>query len=159
MLVGISPLDTFTTAASLQSGKGFGLGDRIPADHDGRAYVYVQASAAIAAGDFAFFTAAHAAAPLSTANDARGNLGGVANVAFASGEFGWLQVRGATAVNVLANAAANTRLNTTATAGKLDDDGTAGSMQVQGVYLTAANGAGTNATACILNDPFIDVTI
>lgn len=157
-LIGFNPNDTYTAAQMLQTGKGFGPGDR-HVDHDGKAYVFVQASAAIAANDLAFFTTAFAATALSTANDARGNLCGVALVPFASGDFGWVQVRGGSSMNVLANCAANVRLNTTATAGKLDDDGTAGSMHVQGVYLTSANGAGTNATACVLNDPFIDATL
>lgn len=156
-LVGVSVLDTYSPSAITQ-GKGFGLGDFHRAD-DGKAYVYVQASAAIAANDVAFFTGAYAATALSTSNDARGNKVGVAPVAFAANEFGWLQVDGAASVNVLANAAANARLNTTATAGKLDDDGTVGAMQVQGVYLTSANGAGTNAAAAVLNNPFIDVTL
>jgi hypothetical protein len=157
-LVGVSVLDTYSAAAALQSGKGFGLGD-FHRDDTGRAYIYVQASAAIAANDVVFFTTAYAATALSTSNDARGNKVGVAPVAFAANEFGWVQVDGQASVNVLANAAANARLNTTATAGKLDDDGGVGSMQVQGIYLTTANGAGTNATAAVLNSPFVDVTL
>jgi hypothetical protein len=157
-LVGISVLDTYAPSASSQTGNMFSPGDRAN-DHDGKAYVYVTASAAIAANDVVFFNSAFAATPLSTANDARGNKVGVALTAFASGEVGWVQVDGPCSFNVLASAAANIRLNTTATAGKLDDDATTGSMQVQGIYLTTANGAGTNAVAGILNNPFVDVTI
>jgi hypothetical protein len=62
-------------------------------------------------------------------------------------------------MNVLASCAANVRLNTTATAGSLDDDGTAGSMQVQGIYLTAARAASNGSAAGILNRPFIDATL
>lgn len=157
-LVGVSVLDTYSSTAALQTGKAYGLGD-FHRDHDGKAYVYVQASAAIAVNDVVFFNSSFAATTLSTANDARGNKVGVALVAFAANEFGWVQVDGPSSANVLASAAANVRLNTTATAGKLDDDGTVGSMQVQGIYLTTANGAGTAATACILNNPFVDVTL
>ena len=159
MLVGFKANDTYSATEALQSGKAFGLGDRM-LDHDGRAYVYVQSSAAIAANDFAFFNTAYSATAITTATGTDiGSLGGVAQAAFAANEFGWLQTRGGSTVNVLANAAAAVRLNTTATAGKLDDDATAGARRIQGVYLTAANGAGTNATACILNDPFIEATI
>lgn len=157
-LVGMSVLDTYSAAASSQIGKTFSVGDR-GTDQDGKSYVYVQASAAIAANDVVFFNSAYSATTLSTSNDARGNKCGVALVAFAASDFGWVQVDGPSTANVLASCAANIRLNTTATAGKLDDDGTAGSMHVQGIYLTTANGAGTNAVACILNNPFIDVTI
>ena len=157
-LVGVSVLDTFTAAAALQQGKGFGLGE-FHRDDQGRGFVFVQASAAVAANDVVFFTTAFAATTLSTSNDARGNKCGVALVAFAANEFGWVQVDGPSSVNVLASCAANARLNTTATAGKLDDDGTVGSMQVQGIYLTTANGGSTAAIAAVLNFPYIDVTL
>ena len=122
-------------------------------------------STALAVGDVVFMTAAFAATPLSTSNDARGQIVGVAVAAIpgTSGTvtgYGWVQVKGTATARVLTLAAANVRLNTTATAGALDDDGTAGSMQVQGLYLTAANSGGTTAaTACVLNYPFVDVTI
>lgn len=153
-LVGFA-LDTFATAGAV---KGFSVGD-YHRDHDGKAYVYVQASAAIAAGDAAFYTTAYSATALSTSNDARGNKVGIAPVAFAANEYGWLQVDGPASVNAAALAAANVRLNTTATAGRLDDDGTAGSMQVQGVYLTSTVGATAAVTACVLTHPYIDVTL
>lgn len=119
---------------------------------------------ALNVGDVVFLNAAFAATPLSTANDARGQIVGVTVAAIpgTSGTaigYGWVQVKGTATARVLASAAANVRLNTTATAGALDDDGTAGSFQVQGLYLTAANGAGTNATACVLNYPFVDVSL
>jgi len=157
--VGARLTDTFTAAQMTQGGKGFGLGDRYVRG-DGTEYVFVQASAAIAQYDVAFFSSAYAATSLSTANDARGNLCGVASVAFATSEYGWLQVKGPAAnVNVLASAAANVRLNTTATGGSLDDDGTAGSMQVQGVYLTTARGGTAGPAPAILNFPYVDVTL
>lgn len=157
-LVGFNPLDTYTATTALQTGKGFGLGD-FHRDHDGKAYVYVQASAALAANDAVFFNASFSATALSTSNDARGNKVGIPLTAFAANEFGWLQVDGPSSVNAAALAAANTRLNTTGTAGRLDDDATAGSMQVQGVYLTSTVGASAAVTACILANPFIDATL
>lgn len=138
--------------------KGFGPGDRY-IDDAGREYVFITASGAITAGFVCFFDTAYSATMLSTANDARGNLVGVAMATFATGEVGWLQVKGPASVRVLASAAANVRLNTTATAGALDDDGTAGAMQVQGVYLTTANGGAAANVAAVLNYPFVDVTL
>jgi hypothetical protein len=157
-LVGFNPNDTFTSAQSTQ-GKIFGLGDKI-AQHDGKEYVFVLAATAVVASDVVFFVpGTFSASTLSTANDARGNNVGVATVAVNSGEYFWAQVKGACTANVLASCVANVRLNTTATAGKLDDDGTASSMQVQGIYLTATNGGSTAAVAAILNDPVVDVTL
>lgn len=157
--VGAKRDDTMTASQITQGGKGFGLGDRYVAN-DGTEWLYVQASAAVAQYDVVTITIAYAAASLGTANDARGNLVGVAPVAFASADFGWVQVKGPVAnMNVLASAAANVRLNTTATAGSLDDDGTAGSMQVQGAYLTTARGGSNGPAPAILNYPYVDVTL
>jgi hypothetical protein len=122
------------------------------------------ASTALDVGDVVFMTAAFAVTELSTSNDARGQIVGVAVSAIpgTSGTvvgYGWVQVKGTATARVLASAAANVRLNTTATAGVLDDDGTAGSFQVQGLYLTTANGASTAAAPCVLNYPFVDVTL
>lgn len=157
-LVGVSVLDTFSPTAFTQTGKSFGLGD-FHRDDTGRAYIFVQASAAVAASDAVQITVDYAVATVTTANSLRGTKIGVAPVAFAANEYGWVQVDGPATLNVLANCAANVRLNTVATAGKLDDDGTAGTKQIQGIVLTTANGAGTNARAAILNYPYVDVTL
>jgi hypothetical protein len=155
--IGASVTNTLTTLQG--DGKGFSPGDRHVA-YDGKEYVYVLAAAAITGASYVcFIDSSYNATMLSTSNDARGNLIGIPLTAFASGEYGWLQVKGPSTVRVLASAAANARLNTTATGGALDDDGTVGSMQVQGVYLTTANGGATANVAAILNYPFIDVTL
>jgi hypothetical protein len=158
VLVGANPTDTFTAAQFVQ-GKGFGLGDRL-AQHDGKEFVFVLAATAVAANDVVFWVpGTFSASTLSLSNDARGNNCGVAPAAVNSGEYFWAQVKGNISANVLALAVANVRLNTTATAGKLDDDGTVGSMQVQGIYLTATNGGSTAAVNAILNDPAVDATL
>ena len=156
--VGANTADTYTSTQLTTGGKGFGLGDRY-VDASGNEWLFVQASAAIAQYDVVFSSSAYAATTLSTSNDARGNLVGVAAVAFASGDYGWVQVKGPTTMNVLASCAANVRLNTTATAGSLDDDGTVGSMQVQGIYLTTARAASPGSAPGILNYPFVDATL
>lgn len=158
-IIGANVAATIAATDLLPSGKGFSLGDRFT-DQDGKEWVFVKASGAITgAGYVCFFDTAYSASMLSTSNDARGNLVGIPAVAFADTEFGWLQVKGPSSIRVLASAAANTRLNTTATAGALDDDGTVGSMQVQGAYLTTANGGATANAAGILNYPFVDATL
>lgn len=158
-IIGAKTDATIASSDLLPSGRGFSLGDRFN-DQDGKEWVFVKASGAITgAGYVCYFDTAYSASMLSTSNDARGNLVGIPNVAFADTEYGWIQTKGPANVRVLASAAANTRLNTTATAGALDDDGTVGSMQVQGVYLTTANGGATASTAAVLNYPFIDATL
>ena len=155
LVVGANLDETYAAGDS----KGFGLGDRY-VDDAGREYVFVVAGGAITGAAYVCtIDAAYSATMLSTANDARGNLVGIPLAAFASGEFGWLQVKGPSTIRVLASAVANTRLNTTATAGALDDDGTVGAMQVQGAYITTTNGGATANVAAILNYPFVDVTI
>lgn len=156
--VGARLTDTMSAAVQTANGRAFGLGDRYVAN-DGKEYVYVQASAAVAQYDVVTITTAYAAASLSTSNDGRGNLVGVAPVAFASSEFGWVQVKGPATIAVLASAAANVRLNTTATAGSLDDDGTTGAMAVDGLVLTTANGGSAGSAAGILNYPAVGVTL
>ena len=155
LVVGANLDETYAAGDS----KGFGLGDRY-VDDSGREYVFVIAAAAITGAAYVcFIDSSYNATMLSTSNDARGNLVGIPLAAFALGEFGWLQVKGPSTVRVLASAVANTRLNTTATAGALDDDGTVGSMQVQGAYITTTNGGATANVAAILNYPYVDVTL
>jgi hypothetical protein len=77
----------------------------------------------------------------------------------ATGNFGWVQRRGQASIRVLASAAANTRLNTTTTAGTLDDDGTAGSKQIEGIHIQFANGGATANVEGTLNDPIVGATI
>lgn len=147
------------TAGEVLQGKGAGLGDRL-VDNAGNEYLWVTFGGTIAnAGSVVIIDEAYSAVALSTANDARGDLAGVVPYTAASGEFGWVQVKGTAQIQVLASAAANTRLNTTATAGSLDDDGTAGAMHVQGIYLTTARAASPGLAPGVLNYPFIDATL
>lgn len=156
-VVGYNLNDSFSTTTD---GRMWGVGDRVTNDV-GKEYVFVKASSAIAQYDVVTFdeTYTTTVAPLSTSNDARGDLVGVAPVAIASGSYGWLQIYGPCVMNVLASCAANVRINTTATAGSLDDDGTAGSMQVEGIFLTTARGGSNGSAAGILNRPIIGATL
>lgn len=151
--VGARVLGTIGAADLLASAVGFSLGERFVA-HDGKEYVFLKASAAIAQYDAITYdpTFQTLVAPVSTANDAGGNRIAVAPVAVASGDYFWGQVYGPAIVNALAACAANVRLNTTGTAGQLDDDGTATEFAIDGIVLTAARG-GSAPTAAILNYP------
>lgn len=146
-LIGADFSNTFST---LDEGKGFGLGDLITT-HDGKAYVFARANGAVTgAGYVCFIDASLDATMISTSNDAYGQRIGVAMAAFADNDYGWFQIGGPCVVRVAASAAANARLNTTATAGQLDDDGTAGAFPITGLALTTANGGSAGTAAAIL---------
>lgn len=85
---------------------------------------------------------------------------GVAQAALADNEYGWFQIFGKGSVRTLASAAKGTRLNSTATGGALDDDGTAGSEAIFGIVLGTATGGAeaTNADA-ILAYPTVGTTL
>jgi hypothetical protein len=84
----------------------------------------------------------------------------VAQAALADNEYGWFQIYGKGSVRTAASAAIGTRLNTTATGGQVDDDGTASSEQIVGMVLMTATGgsAATNADA-MLTHPVVSVTL
>lgn len=133
----------------------FELGTRMKTG-DGKEYMWVQANGAITgAGYVCTVDESFQAAMLSTSNDAGGDLVGVPGVAFADNDYGWVQVQGPCVVRVAASAAANVGLNTTATAGQLDDDGTAGSFDIVGLVLTTANGGAAATAAAMLNYPTV----
>lgn len=122
-------------------------------------FVFVKASAAIAIGDVCqITTATQAATPITTTNATLGNQVGVAQVAIASGAYGWLQRNGACSnINVAAGCVQNVQLAATATAGVLDDAVTTGLKNVNGIVITttttpAATVAGT------LNNPVVGIT-
>lgn len=101
----------------------------------------------------------------STTNTAPGASGfgsrvGAAQAALADNQYGWFQIFGKGSLRTLASAAKGTRLNTTATAGAVDDDGTASSEAIFGVVLGTATGgaAATNADA-IFAYPSVGTTL
>jgi hypothetical protein len=138
----LSSTGAMTAADLVGGGKGFSVNDTY-VDNAGNDYTFIVAGGAITGAGFVVtIDAAGSATMLSTSNDARGNRVGVALGAIASGEYAWVQTSGIFAnIQVLASCAANTRLNTTATAGALDDDGTAGSFVIDHIVLTTARAA------------------
>lgn len=130
-----------------------------------KGYVYVQANGAItgtgyvcdidsSSGDAAMSTTT-TTAPAAGA----GKQVGVARTAFADNEYGWLQVYGQGVVRVAASAAAYTLLNSTATAGQIDDDATAGAEVIDGIVLDVANGGAAGTVAGFLNWPKVGRTL
>jgi hypothetical protein len=133
----------------------FALGTVMWSD-TGKAYVYCQANGAITGDGYVVaIDRTFQAIMLSTSNDAAGITVGVASTDFADNEYGWIQVYGPANVRVAASAAANAVLNTTGTAGQIDDDGTAASFDISGVILTTANGGTAGTAPGVLNWPAV----
>lgn len=130
-----------------------------------KGYIYVQANGAITGDgyvcdvDGSSFDAAMSTTTTTAPGTGAGKLVGVARAAFADNEYGWLQVFGPGTVRVAASAAAYTILNSTATAGQLDDDATAGAEVIDGIVLDAANGGAAGTAAGFLNWPKVGRTL
>lgn len=163
-MIGIMP-DQIAAPGSTAA---FKLGTRGVYDHPtlgSQEFVYGQASGAVTGLGFVCVeTANFTFAMATTANTAGGAGGhgsrvGVAQAPMANGQFGWFQIYGRSSVRTAGPVALGTRLNTTATAGAVDDDGTAGARVINGAVLqAAAAGAETNASG-VLNYPTVGATI
>ena len=78
----------------------------------------------------------------------------------ADNQYGWFQIYGKGSCRTLASAAKGTKLNTTATAGALDDDATAGAETIDGLVLgTATGGAEATNADTILSYPCVGRTL
>lgn len=133
----------------------FTLGARAE-DTAGGVFVFCSFAAASTAKNAVSIDEAFAAADLTTAGVAGedGQPCGIVQATMAAGEWGWVRIYGAeTGVNVATAAAANAVLNTTATAGRLDDDQTVGSFDIVGMVLTAAEAA--NVAPAFLSYPTV----
>lgn len=134
-------------------------------DAGAKGYVYVQANGAITGDgyvcdiDGSSFDAAMSTTTTTAPGTGQGKTVGVARTAFADNEYGWLQVYGAGTVRVSASAAAYTNLNSTATAGQIDDDATAGAEVIDGIVLAAANGGAAGTAAGFINWPRVGRTL
>jgi hypothetical protein len=136
----------------------FSPGHAVRGDQGGL-FLYGQAGANIAAGDFVRFDNNYSATLLSTANSPRGAKVAVARYAMTTGQWGWFQVEGQAAGRTNAAVAANAQINTTATAGAVDDDAGVGSKRIDNIgILVAAAGATTN-TEFVLSQPIVGATL
>lgn len=142
-------------------GFAFGLGD-VAWGSDGSAWVYVQANGAIGgAGYVVLLDEDWQAVEINNSNtgSAFGQMVGVVATDFADDDYGWAQIFGvADNVQVSASAAANATLNTTATDGQIDDDGTAGSENIDGLILTTARGGTAGTAPGLLTWPTVGAT-
>lgn len=125
----------------------------------GAIFVYGKASAALAAGDVVYFDKDFNAAGITTSASPLGALIGVPRVDIASGSYGWFQVKGQAPVRTANAATVNTRLNTTATAGAVDDDGTTGAKVIDGMVLAVAAAGASTQTEATLRNPVVGATL
>lgn len=156
-VIGAWPGDVLT-AAELEAGRGFGLGDRYT-DSAGREYVFVTFGAGGATGNgyVCSINENFVAVMATNAASLFGQHMGVAQAAAAQGEFGWLQIYGNaqvwTDVAVVA-----VRMQTTTTAGQIDDASGAGTKQINGLSLTAARVSTAGLAPAILTYPTVGAT-
>jgi hypothetical protein len=113
---------------------------------DNSTWLYITAGSAIAQYDVVTVTEAYSGVPCTKALIDDGHIIGVAPAAISSGEYGWVQLTGVCTLNVLASAAADVTLYSSATAGSLDDDSTS-QTAVNGLFLTTARGGTAGSAA------------
>lgn len=132
---------------------GFTLGTRITAS-SGQVYLYVKAGAAINQYDCVAVTNGFTAVGITKALADLGQQVGFAQVAFTSGDYGWVAINGeALIVTVLGSCDKGVGLYTSATTGILDD-GTASQTRVWGAVLVASAGTtGTTSVSANLLNP------
>lgn len=118
---------------------------------DGTMFMYVVASGAINQYDLVGVNEDFDAYPLTTALAAQSDVLGLAQVAFSSGQYGWVARTGAgdLRVRTKASAAADAQLWTTASAGVVDDATSAGALKLDGIVLAAAASTAANGSAGI----------
>ena len=132
--------------------------------NDGSEWMYVQASAAgtITQYDCVAIQASATAAPVTHALARAGHTIGIAQVAFATAEYGWVAINGQNLiVGTLAAEGVGVTLYTTDTAGKLADATASGSAGViYGLTLIAtASGSTASNAACIMHNAVVRKTI
>lgn len=159
-IIGIDPTDVSATAKYTLGALGANT-----TSAGTKVYMYVKANGAITGDgyvvdiDGSSFDAVMSTTTTTAPGAGAGKAVGVARAAFTTLYYGWVQVFGAGTVRVSASAAAYTIINSTATAGQLDDDATAGAEVIDGITLDVANGGAAGTVAGFLNFPKVGRTL
>lgn len=138
----------------------FKLGTRLETD-DGGVFVYAHALGAITANDVVLLDETWEADQLDTTNSATGfgQQVGVSRATFADNDYGWIQIAGVNdAINCGTGCVQNVAINSTATAGRIDDDATVGAEVITGLVITTTEVTGNTAPG-YLNYPTIGATL
>lgn len=147
-LLGVNIAETPSTNA-----RGHALGTRVMAT-DGQEYLYVLAGSAITQYNVVGVDENYNAYPITTAIAGDGWTIGAAQVAFASGDYGWVCTKGSNvSITVLGACAADVALYTSATAGKLDDTATTSLVKIEGIVLVTAAATAASTRECIMTSP------
>jgi len=140
-LIGVNLGVTTTGTTTDGEGAAFALCTQVTGN-DGFVWIYVQASGAITQYDYVCINNSFQTAKGTKALVDQGMEIGIAQVAFADNDFGWVLVKGTGSqykVNVLISCTASVLLSTTATAGYLDDTAaTATQTTVLGLQLQSS---------------------
>lgn len=152
VLIGADVASEHTTAQ-------FELGTRHVDQNTGKEYIYVLADEAITATSAVVIPEDYGVEMVDTTSTASafGDHVGVSNIAITSGSYAWVQIYGATTLNVASSCAANTAINSTASAGRLDDDATTGAEVIEGIVTTGAESS--NAAVAFLQYPSVGATL
>ena len=162
--IGVNPTQVWAATAVPEYRLGHVVG--VDSSSGKKEFVFGRAKGAVTAAGYACteetgFDFAMASVTTTTAGTAGfGTRVAVAQAALADNEYGWFQIYGKGSIRTLASTAKGTRLNTTGTAGAVDDDATSGSEQINGLVLGTATGGAeaTNADA-ILSYPSVGTTL
>ena len=142
--IGFKVDEVLSSAARINSGKGFKLGQRVQTN-DGKMFVYAKNASSNAIYSLVNVDANFAITGLTTATSGASEIVGILPVAIASDEYGWVQIYGRTKLRVLGSCVKTITLWSTTTAGAVDD-ATASNYQIQNINLLSTNPSST-ATA------------
>jgi hypothetical protein len=126
-------------------------------------WMYVRANGAITGAGYVVVidpmsaTDPYDAAMITNTNGVRGLPVGVAPVAFADNQFGWVQIKGPCQIRT-GVAVVNAEMATTTTAGELDDAAGTGTKEILGITLTTARTGSAGNTAGYISYPTVYVT-
>lgn len=134
----------------------FAIGETCESSNGGE-FMFVKAASAISQYDFVGISTNYNAASLSTSTTSLAPIVGVAQVAIASGSYGWVCLRGGgISGNVLLSAATGAALYATTVPGYLDDAAFS-SLQpkIDGVVCTTSRATTNGSTAVLMSYPTI----
>jgi hypothetical protein len=159
---GIDPTEADSTAQFAVGQRGSNIGS----DGVYREYLYVLVGAGGFTGDGyvvdidgSTFSAVQSTVTTTAAGAGAGKPVGVARSAATAAQFAWVQIYGPGVVRVAASCAAYTLINSTATAGQLDDDATTGAEIIDGIVLDVANGGAAGTVAAFIQYPKVGRTL
>lgn len=129
-------------------------------DSEGGLWTYIQANGAVSINSVVQIPTNFDSALCVTGTSTAPRMYGIAQIAFADNEYGWVWRGGGGGnnsgikVNVLASCVNNVKLYTSATSGALDD-ASAGQTLIQGLVITTTNGGSTAAVECFSAIPLV----